>query len=342
MIRPVLAALLLALSATAQTAAAQPVSPTLTEIRARGEVRCIVNGSLPGFSAADAGGAMRGLDADFCRAIAAAALGDAGKVRFATVTTVAEALGTLEAGGADLVARNATRLYSREAGRGVASAGTLYFDGLGFLVPAASAVTLPGDLAGRRLCISAAGGAATREALEAALGTGLAITESADGTAMVRALEAGECDAAASDASQLMVRRISDLANPAGFRVLTTVVTREPLGPFVRAGDPAWRAIVFWTLQAMLEAEELEAASSNLVAVMQRNEPALWRLLGVEPGIGAALGLAEDWALQVIAQVGNYAEVFDRSLGAGSPFGLDRGLNDNWNRGGLHYPMPLR
>ncbi len=337
MIRHVLAALLLALPAAAQSA-----SPTLSDIRARGEVRCVVNGGLPGFSAPDAGGVMRGIDADFCRAVAAATLGDAGKVRFTPVATVAEALEALEAGRADLVARNATRLYQREAGRGVASAGTLYFDGMGFMVPEASPVTLPGDLAGRRVCISAAGGVATREALESILGTGLSFTEAPDGTAMVRALEAGQCDAAASDASQLMVRRVSDLANPAGFRVLRTVVTREPLGPFVRAGDAAWRSIVFWTLQAMLEAEELEAASTNLVAVMQRNEPALWRLMGVEPGSGAALGLAEDWALQVIAQIGNYAEIFDRSLGAGSPFGLDRGLNDNWNRGGLHYPMPLR
>ncbi len=336
MIRHVLAALLLALPAAAQTA-----SPTLTDIRARGELRCVVNGALPGFSAPDAGGAMRGMDADFCRAVAAATLGDAAKVRFATAATVAEALGALEGGTADLVVRNATRLYLREAGRPVASAGTLYFDGLGFLVPEASPATLPGDLAGRRLCISAAGGTATREALESTIGAAT-IVEAPDGTAMMRALEAGECDAAASDASQLMVRRVSDLARPAGFRMLATVVTREPLGPFVRAGDAAWRSIVFWTLQAMLEAEELEAASSNLVAVMQRNEPALWRLLGVEPGIGAALGLSEDWVLQVIAQVGNYAEVFDRNLGAGSAFRLDRGLNDNWNRGGLHYPMPLR
>lgn len=336
MIRLALAAVLLALPA-----AAQPSSPTLTDIRARGELRCVVNGALPGFSAPDAGGVMRGIDADFCRAIAAATLGDAGKVRFTTAATVAEALGTLEAGGADLVARNATRLYSREAGRGIASAGTLYHDGLGFMVPEGSPVTLPADLAGRRICISAAGGTATRDALDFAIGAAT-IVEAPDGTAMVRALEAGHCDAAASDASQLMVRRVSDLATPAGFRVLRTVVTREPLGPFVRARDPAWRAIVFWTLQALLEAEELEAGSGNLLEAVRRNEPALWRLLGVEPGIGAALGLADDWALRVIEQVGNYGEVFDRNLGAGSPFGLDRGLNDNWNRGGLHYPMPLR
>ncbi|NGM20137.1 transporter substrate-binding domain-containing protein [Roseomonas stagni] len=340
MIRHVLAALLLALPAVAP-AAAQNASPTLTELRARGELRCVVNGSLPGFSAPDAGGVMRGIDADFCRAVAAATLGDAGKVRFATAATVAEALGTLEGGSADIVARNATRLYAREAGRGLASAGTLYHDGMGFMVPEASAVTLPADLAGRRICISAAGGAATREALDFTIGTAT-IVEAPDGAAMVRALEAGQCDAAAADASQLMVRRVSDLARPAGFRVLPTVVTREPLGPFVRAGDAAWRSIVFWTLQAMLEAEELEAGSDNLLQAVQRNEPALWRLLGVEPGIGAALGLSEEWALQVIRQVGNYGEVFDRNLGAGSPFRLDRGLNDNWNRGGLHYPMPLR
>ncbi|WP_203077332.1 transporter substrate-binding domain-containing protein [Falsiroseomonas ponticola] len=336
MIRHVLAALLLAMPAAAQTA-----SPTLAEVRARGEVRCIVNGSLPGFSAPDAAGVMRGIDADFCRAIAAATLGDAGKVRFAVAATVAEALATLEAGAGDLVARNATRLYAREAGRGVASAGTLYHDGMGFLVPEGSAVTLPADLAGRRVCISAAGGAATRDALDYTIGAAT-IIEAPDGTAMVRALEAGQCDAAASDASQLMIRRVTDLANPAGFRVLRTVVTREPLGPFVRAGDAAWRAIVYWTLQALLEAEELEAGSGNLLEAVRRNEPALWRLLGVEPGIGAALGLSDDWALRVIEQVGHYGEVFDRNLGAGSPFGLDRGLNDNWHRGGLHYPMPLR
>lgn len=341
MIRFVLAA---AIAFVAAPAAAQRAtnSPTLVEARARGEIRCIVNGTLPGFSAPDAQGVMRGLDADFCRAIAAATLGDAGKVRFTTAATVAEALRALAAGEGDIVARNATRLYSREAGAGVQSAGTLYYDGLGFLVPAAATETLPAELSGKRVCISAAGGEATRDALAFVLGAQTRIVEAADGAAMVRALEAGECDAAAADASQLMIRRVTDMRAGDGFQVMRTVVTREPLGPFVAARDPAWRAIVYWTLQAMLEAEELGAASDNLIAMMQRNEPALWRLLGVEPGVGAALGLSDDWALQVIAQVGNYGEAFDRNLGARSRFGLDRGLNDNWNRGGLHFPMPLR
>jgi general L-amino acid transport system substrate-binding protein len=344
----------LALAAAALPAAAQPTvaqptvaqeSPTLAAIRARGELRCAVQGALPGFSAPDSAGVMRGLDADLCRAVAAAALGDAAKVRFIPAETPAEGFAALSGGAAELLARNVTRLYTREAGQPVIGAGTNFFDGQGLLARRDSGIESFRHLDGRRVCVTGIAGTTGREVVEASAATvGIRVTvvEAGGGAALLAALRDGRCDAASTDASQLAVRRVTELPDPDAYMMLPELLSREPLGPFVRAGDHAWRSVVFWTLQAMVEAEELGATSTNLVEALQRNEPALWRLLGVEPGIGRALGLDETWAQRVIAQVGNHGEVFERNLGAGSPFRLSRGLNDNWQRGGLLYPMPLR
>ncbi|MGK7868551.1 transporter substrate-binding domain-containing protein [Falsiroseomonas sp. E2-1-a20] len=336
----VLAALLLAGAALAQRA-----PDALGAIRARGALVCGVNGALPGFSAPDAQGVMRGFDADFCRAVAAAALGDAARVRFVPIETPEEGLSALEARRIDLLARNTTFTYSREVGRPVAFAGLTFFDGQGLLVARSSGIASPRHLDGRRVCVTGIAGSTGREVVEseaARLGITVTVVEAGGGRALLDALVAGRCDAASTDASQLAIRRVTELDTPANYVVLREMLSREPLGLLVREDEEALRQVVFWVVQAMLEADEFGVTSANLVSMVQSNDPTLRRLIGVEEGLGRAIGLDGDWSQRLLAQVGSYAEVFDRNLGAGSPFGLDRGPNDNWQRGGLMFPLPLR
>ncbi|NKC29662.1 transporter substrate-binding domain-containing protein [Falsiroseomonas selenitidurans] len=342
--RNILAAAALACGLGGQPAAAQPAS-TLAAIQGRGTLVCGVHGALPGFSAPDAQGAMRGFDADFCRAVAAAVLGDPGKLRFVPIATPDAGFAALGDRSIDLLARNTTFTYSREAGRPVAFAGITFFDGQGLLVRRDSGIVGPRSLDGRRVCITGLAGTTGREVVEseaARLGIRVSIVEAGGGTALLQALAAGRCDAASTDASQLAVRRVTELPNPQDYVVLRDLLSREPLGLLVREDEEALRQVVFWVVQAMLEADEFGVTSANMVTLLQSNDPALRRLIGVEEGLGRGIGLDADWSQRVLAQVGSYAEVFDRHLGAGSPFGLDRGPNDNWQRGGLMFPLPLR
>lgn len=330
---------LLALPALAQPAG------TFAAVTARGELNCGVSGALPGFSAPDAQGVMRGFDADFCRAVAAAALGDASKVRFMPVDTPQDGFDALGARRIDLLARNTTLTYLREVGQPVAFAGITFFDGQGLLVRRDSGIASFRHLDGKRVCVTGIAGSLGGPVVEAeAARTGITVTvvEAGGGTALLQALGAGRCDAASTDASQLAVRRVTELASPDDYVLLRDVLSREPLGLLVREDEEAWRQVVFWVVQALLEADEFEVTSQNLVTMVQANDPVLRRLIGVEPGLGRGIGLDDLWSQRVIAQVGSYAEIFDRNLGAGSRFALDRGPNDNWLRGGLMFPLPLR
>lgn len=316
--------------------------PTLDAVRARGEVVCGTNPGLPGFAQPDAQGIHRGLDADTCRAVAAAALGDAAKVRFVPLT-VPEAVEALRAGRVDLVARNLTQTMTRDVDLGLALAGTNFYDGIGFMAPRASGIGDPAQLAGRRICVSE--GSAGEQALaDFARRSGFAVTPvPVTGLAGFReAYGAGRCEVASVDVSGLLVLRQTATADPAAHEILPDTISREPLGPLVRDGDTHWRGLVFWSLNAMLEAEALGISSANAEAMRASPSPRIRRLLGAEPGLGAPLGLADDWAFQVIRQVGSYAEVFERHLGEGSPLRLQRGLNALYDRGGLHYPIPMR
>jgi general L-amino acid transport system substrate-binding protein len=339
--RPFLTLLLGLFLLAAGGAAAQS---TLEAARARGAVLCGVSGALPGFSAPDSGGVMRGLDAEFCRAVAAAALGDAARVRFVELATPAAALAALEAGQVDLVARNLTLTLLRDAGRGIEPVAVLFHDGQGFLVRSAGGIAHAEDLAGRSICV-AGGGATSAPVLRAFLARqsiAATVREFETQALAVAAFRDGGCEAVSADTSALAARRVTEFPDPALVTLLPLVISREPLGPFVRSGDPTWRAILFWVRQALIEAEEFGIASTTLVAALQSPDPLVRRLLGLEPGIGTALGLPDDWVVQVVRQVGNYGEMFDRTLGRGSVIGLDRGLNDLWLRGGLIYPLPLR
>lgn len=317
---------------------------TLAAVRERGALLCGVSGALPGFSAPDPGGTMRGLDADYCRAVAAAALGDAARVRFVELATPAAALDALEAGRVDVVARNLTLTLLRDAGRNVEPVAILFHDGQGFLVRRGGGIAHGDDLAGRSVCVAGAGAtsAPVLRAFLARHGIGATVREYDTQALAVAAFRGGACDAVSADASALAARRVTEFADPAAVELLPLTISREPLGPYVRSSDPAWRAVAEWVRHALVEAEEFGISSATLVAALQSPDPLVRRLLGLEPGIGAALGLSDDWVVQVIRQVGNYGEIFDRNLGRGSVIGLDRGINDLWLRGGLMYPLPLR
>ena len=320
-------------------------SDTLTAVKARGEMNCGVSGTLAGFAAPDAQGVMRGFDADFCRAVAAAVLGDAGKVRFVPIETPDAGFQALGSRGVDLLSRNTTFTYFREVSQPVAFAGITFFDGQGLLVGAESGIASARHLDGKRVCVTGIAGTTGREVVEGEatrLGIQITVVEAGGGTALLEALRDGRCDAASTDASQLAIRRVTEMADPARWTLLRDVLSREPLGLLVREDDEAWRQIVFWVLQAMLEADEYGLGSGNLLEQLQANDPVLRRLVGVEEGFGRGLGLDGSWSQRVLSQVGSYGEVFDRNLGTGSRFALDRGPNDNWQRGGLMFPLPLR
>ncbi len=320
-------------------AAAQP--STLDAVRARGEVLCAVHTGLPGFAAAGADGRMAGIDADTCRAVAAAALGDAGKVRFVP-GSMADSLAATAAGRVDLVARAATQTMMRDTAMGLAAAGVTVFDGQGFVVRRASGIEDLAGLAGRSVCVTA--GSTNEQALaDAAKRSGIAVTPLALPTLadLLAAYGEGRCVALSADMVPL-AGLVATRFGTAEHVMLPDVISREPLGPFVRDGDRQWEQIAFWTVNALIEAEAMGITSANAAALRDSGPPRIRRLLGGLPGMGAPLGLPDDWMFRVVTQVGNYAEMYERNLGGGSPIGLARGLNQLYDRGGLLYPVPMR
>ncbi|GAB6050726.1 amino acid ABC transporter substrate-binding protein [Hydrogenophilus islandicus] len=315
---------------------------TLNAIKARGEIRCGVSDGLPGFSFTDEKGVVRGIDADFCRALAAAVFGDANKVKF-TPLTAKERFTALQSGEIDVLSRNTTWTMSRDTGMGmVFPAAVVYYDGQGFLVNKKLGVKSAKELDGATVCIQA--GTTTELNLSDYFRANkmryTPITyDKSDESA--KGLEAGRCDVLTSDQSQLYAQRIK-MANPDQYAVLPEVISKEPLGPVVRPGDHEWFSIVRWTHYAMLTAEELGVTSKNVTEMKQSTNPEVRRLLGVDNDFGKPIGLPQDWAFQVIKQVGNYGESFERNVGMGSPLKIARGLNALWKDGGLQYAPPIR
>lgn len=321
------------------------VAGTLDDVRARGHVLCGVDGDLPGFSAPDPQGVMRGFDADFCRAVAAAVLGDAARLRFIPHPTLNDGLNALVSGRVDLLAGNMTLTLSRDAGRPILPGPVLFFDGVGFLVPAALNLPSARDLGALTLCWAGTEEEDTGEAVarfrQSFQLTG-AVQRFQQAEQAIAAMQAGTCGAYAANQAQLVTQRILDFDQPEDWRVLPEVISQRPLTPFIRTGDDAWREIVFWTGQLLIQAEQSGIGQDNLVAWITRPDPTIRRMFGLEPGLGAGLRLNDDWAAKVLEAVGHYGEVFERNLGEGSIFGMERGLNDQWSRGGLLYGMPLR
>ncbi|MNM58881.1 General L-amino acid-binding periplasmic protein AapJ precursor [compost metagenome] len=315
---------------------------TLDAVKKKGYVQCGISDGLPGFSYADAKGQYKGIDVDVCRGIAAAVFGDASKVKYSPLTAK-ERFTALQSGEIDVLSRNTTWTSSRDSAMGLNFVGVTYYDGQGFLVNKKLGVSSAKELDGATVCIQA--GTTTELNLSDYFrSNNLKYTpitfDTSDESA--KSLESGRCDVLTSDQSQLYAQRIK-LAKPDDYVVLPEVISKEPLGPAVRQGDEEWFDVARWTLFAMLNAEEMGITSKNVEEVAKTTKnPDVARLLGSEGDYGKDLKLPKDWAVQVIKQVGNYGEIFDRNVGAGSDLKIERGLNALWNKGGVQYAPPVR
>lgn len=315
---------------------------TLDDVKARGTLSCGVSTGLPGFSSPDEKGNWTGIDADTCRAVAAAVLGDASKISF-TPLTAKERWTALQSGEIDMLARNSTWTHTRDTSLGANFTGVNYYDGQGFLVTKALGVKSALEMDGASFCIQA--GTTTELNMadyfrEHGLKYTAVVFDTSDQTR--EGLESGRCDSLTSDQSQLYAIR-SKMADPSSAVVLPEVISKEPLGPVVRQGDDQWFNIVKWTLYAQLNAEEMGVTSANIDDVKANStNPAIKRLIGTEGDAGAKLGLDSAWAYNAVKQVGNYAEMFDRNIGPDTPLAISRGLNAQWNKGGLMYAPPIR
>ncbi|MDA7746936.1 amino acid ABC transporter substrate-binding protein [Psychromonas sp.] len=314
---------------------------TLDDVMKKGVLNCGVSTGIPGFSAADSKGVWKGLDVDYCRAVASAVFGDASKVKYFPLTAK-ERFTALQSGEIDLLSRATTWTATRDTSLGLTFAGVNYYDGQGFLVSTKLGVSSAKELDGATFCIQA-GTTTELNLTDYFKSNGMeykAVTYDTSGQT-IDGFKNGRCDAVTSDASQLYGLKLK-MDDPASVVVLPEVISKEPLGPVVRQGDEKWFKIARWALYATLEAEELGVSSSNVDAMLKSENPGVKRLLGVTGQHGKDLGLKNDWAYQIVKQAGNYGEMFDKNVGKDSPVKIDRGLNKLWNQGGLMYSMPVR
>jgi general L-amino acid transport system substrate-binding protein len=332
----------LALGVVCLTALSGPAfaqSATLDAVKARGAVRCGTSPGFPGFSMPDSQGAYRGLDVDVCRAVAAATLGDAAKVQYVPLTAV-QRFTALQSGEVDLLARNATWTYTRSTQLGLVFTAVIYYDGQGFMVAAAEKIGHVRDLNGASICVQS--GTDTQAGLQDYFSRNkIAFEPVTFETAeqMKDAFAAGRCNAMTSDSTQLVAIR-STMQRPGDYALLPEIITKEPLTPAVRAGDDQWANIVRWSFWAMVTAEELGLTSANIKAqAASSTDPNVQRLTGKSGGLGKMLNLDPAWAMNIVTQVGNYGESFQRNLG---PLGVERGYNRLWRDGGLMFAPPLR
>jgi len=342
-VRRCLIALTAALSMVFGAVSASEGGGTLSGVKARKVVRCGVSEGIAGFSARDGTGRWTGLEADFCRAVAAAVLGDGEKVRFVPLRA-SERFPALQTGTVDLLARNTTCTLGREAGLKVMFPGTLFYDGQAFMVPASSRIREIRQLDGAAICVEK--GTTHQQNLAdyfAAAGMRYRPLVIDSSTGVADALFAGRCRAYTSDASQLAAARLRAPGGPGRYLILPQRITREPIGPVVRRGDDDWYTLVRWVLYALIAAEEAGVTAENATGLRGTSaNPALRRALGMGGGFGREMGVADDWALRAVRGVGNYGQIYERNLGARGALPLDRGLNRLWNKGGLLYAPPLR
>ena len=332
-----ISALLLGTAATTVPAKAD----TLDIVKQRGTVTCGVSQGVAGFSAPDDAGKWSGFDIDVCRAVAAAVLGDADKVSYVPLSTK-ERFTAVQSGTVDLLSRQTTWTLSRDTSLGLRFVGTAYYDGQGFMVRKDLGVDSALKLDGATVCTEQ--GTTTEQNVADYFSANKmkyepVVIDSADG--IIKAFDTGRCDIYTTDASALYAQCLK-LTNPANYTVLPEIISKEPLGPAVRQGDDKWFSIVRWTLFALIEAEELGITKDNAEAGLTSANPAIKRFLGAEGDSGQQLGLDPRWAYNVISKVGNYGEIFERNLGQSSQLKIDRGINAQWNAGGLMYAPPVR
>ena len=315
---------------------------TLDDVKARGELICGVTTGLAGFASPDDKGEWAGFDVDVCRAVATAIFGDPKKVKFVP-TTGKSRFPALQSGEVDMLARNTTWTFDRDVKLGFEFTGINFYDGQGFMVRKDLGVKSAYELDGASVCVT------TGSTTELNLGDFFrannmsytpVVYEKAD--EIRTAYDANRCDVYTTDRSGLAAQR-SELSNPDDHIVLPEVISKEPLGPLVQHGDHQWGDVVRWALNVMIIAEELGITSQNVDDMRANSKnPEIRRLLGVEGEYGPRLGLANDWAYNVIKAVGNYAESYERNVGPNTPIGLERGVNALWTDGGILYAPPFR
>lgn len=314
---------------------------TLEDTIERGAVQCGVSDGLPGFSAPDDDGNWQGLDVDVCRAVAAAVLGDSEAVNYISLNAV-ERFTALQSGEVDVLSRNTTWTTTRDTTLGLNFTGVTFYDGIGFMISRDLGVGSSEELDGAAICVQSG----TTTELNVAdyfrandMQFDPIVFDTSEQT--VGGYQAGRCDVLTSDTSQLAALRIQ-LDNPEGSMILPEIISKEPLGPVVRQGDDTWFNIVKWSLFAMINAEEYGLTSANVDDMLGSEDPNIVRLLGQGDNYGEAMGLEADWAYQIIKQVGNYGESFDRNVGMSSPLEIERGVNALWTEGGIQYAPPIR
>lgn len=315
---------------------------TLDTIKQRGNIVCGVNTGLAGFSQADSNGRWSGLDVDTCRAVAAAILGDGDKVRYVPLTAQ-QRFTALQSGEVDILARNTTFTLTRDASLGLHSTAVTYYDGQGFMVPKKSGIKSAKQLKGQTVCVQS--GTTTEKNLtdySRAHGLNIKPVVFEKLEASTGAYFAGRCIAYTTDASGLASVRQQEARVPDDHVILPELISKEPLGPMVRRGDDELFAIVKWVIYGLLEAEEYGVTQANVDKMRESKDPVIQRLLGTSEDTGRLLGLDKDWLGRSIKTTGNYGEIFERNVGPKSPLGLPRGLNNQWNKGGLMYAHPVR
>ena len=314
---------------------------TLEDVKSRGVLRCVVSTGIAGFAAPDENGVWRGFEVEFCRATAAAVLGDATKIK-AVTSTGKTRFTLLNAGEGDVLWRNTTITFSRDVGVKLRFHGINYYDGQGFMVNKNLGVSSAKDLDGASVCIQT--GTTTELNLADYFHANSmkyeAVTIETNDEARQNYLS-GRCDVYTTDASGLAATR-STFPDPGNHIVLPEIISKEPLGPATRHGDDQWSDIITWVLNATVTAEEKGITAANVDSMKNSKDPEVLRLLGVEGNQGAELGLRKDWAYQIIKQIGNYGEIFERNIGVNTPIGLKRGQNALWTNGGLQYSPPFR
>jgi general L-amino acid transport system substrate-binding protein len=335
-----------ALSAAVAAFAATPAlaGKDLDAIKSRGTLVCGVNTGLAGFSAADSQGKWSGLDVDYCRALAAAILGDANKVRYSPLTAQ-QRFTALQSGEVDVLSRNTTWTLTRDASLGMHFVGVTFYDGQGFMVPKSLNVKSAKQLKGATVCVQS-GTTTELNLTDYSRANNLqmkpVVFEKQE--ASTGAYFSGRCQVFTTDASGLASIRSKEAKNPADHVILPELISKEPLGPSIRRGDDDFFAIAKWTLNALLEAEEYGITQANIDAQKKDSKnPGVMRLLGAgTEDTGKPLGLDKEWAYRAIKAVGNYGEIFERHVGEKTPIGLPRGSNNLWSNGGFMYAPPVR
>jgi general L-amino acid transport system substrate-binding protein len=336
-------ALAVAVATTLLASAPALAGKTLDSIKQKGQVACGVHTGLAGFSQADSQGNWSGLDVDYCKALAAAVLGDASKVKYVPLTA-AQRFTALQSGEIDILSRNTTWTLTRDASLGLNFVGTMYYDGQGFIVPAKTKLKSAKQMKGATVCVQS-GTTTEKNMTDFSRANKLDLKpvvfekiEAATG-----AYFSGRCAAFTTDASGLASVRNKEAKNPADHVILPDLISKEPLGPAVRRGDDEWFAIAKWVFFGLIEAEEYGLTQANVEKQMNESQdPVVMRITGKSEDTGKLLGLDKDWMVKALKATGNYGEMFERNVGPKSALNLPRGLNNLWNNGGLQYAPPIR